>query len=457
MTDLSQIAEQEWNEAHRRAAVLRPLLELKPCPREKAREAAAELGLSDRQVYRLILRLRESGDELTTLLPGGSNGGQGKPRLAAPRENLLQRLIAEIYVTRQKRSPADLVLAIRSQSLKAGLDPPSESTIRRRLKTLSLAERCQRGEQHPEAKPIYGVTPASDTPLDWLQVDHTPVDLIIVDPIERLPIGRPWITVAIDVFSRCIAGFHLSLEAPSATSVGLCLTMVATDKAQWLQQRGIEARWPTVGKPHRVGVDNGTEFHSAAFERGCAQHGIAIEWRPPGLPHFGGVVERVIGTLMQLVHALPGTTFSNPAMRGGYDSEHLLASPEFAHVQGQRILIVRGGGGRELLAEQLTARGAEVAYAEVYDRRCAVPIPGAVAAVEAEWSRGEIQVITATSGELLRCLFEILSPDGRDLLARSVFVIDKQGKIDYQQIVAELTKEPDYDAVLAAAKKAVTK
>ena len=127
MTDLSQIAEQEWNEAHRRAAVLRPLLELKPCPREKAREAAAELGLSDRQVYRLILRLRESGDELTTLLPGGSNGGQGKPRLAAPRENLLQRLIAEIYVTRQKRSAADLVLAIRSQSLKAGLDPPSDT------------------------------------------------------------------------------------------------------------------------------------------------------------------------------------------------------------------------------------------------------------------------------------------------------------------------------------------
>jgi putative transposase len=48
---------------------------------------------------------------------------------------------------------------------------------------------------------------------------------------------------------------------------------------------------------------------------------IAIEWRPPGLPHFGGVVERVIGTLMQLVHALPGTTFSNPTQRGDYDSD----------------------------------------------------------------------------------------------------------------------------------------
>jgi putative transposase len=205
--------------------------------------------------------------------------------------------------------------------MKAGLDPPSESTIRRRLKTLSLAEHRLRGEKHPETKPIYGVTPVSDIPLDWLQIDHTPVDLIIVDPIDRSPIGRPWITVAIDVFSRCIAGFHLSLEAPSATSVGLCLTMVASDKVSWLQQRDIEARWPIVGKPCRLGVDNASEFHSAAFERGCAQHGITIEWRPPGLPHFGGVVERVIGTLMQLVHALPGTTFSNPTQRGDYDSD----------------------------------------------------------------------------------------------------------------------------------------
>ena len=319
--DLSQIAEQEWNEANRRALVVRPLIEFKHCPREKAREAAAELGLSDRQIYRLIQRLRKLDGELTALLPGGSNGGRGKQRLAAPREALLHRLIVEVFITPQKLSAADLIRAIRSQSLKDGLVAPSESTIRRRLKTLSLTEHCQRGEQHPETKPIYGITPIVDNPLDWLQIDHTPVDLIIVDPIDRLPIGRPWITVAIDVFSRCIAGFHLSLEAPSSTSVGLCLTMVATDKLPWLKERDIEACWPIAGKPQRLGVDNASEFHSAAFERGCAQHNITIEWRPPGLPHFGGIIERVIGTLMQLVHALPGTTFSNSTMRGDYDSD----------------------------------------------------------------------------------------------------------------------------------------
>jgi uroporphyrinogen-III synthase len=106
----------------------------------------------------------------------------------------------------------------------------------------------------------------------------------------------------------------------------------------------------------------------------------------------------------------------------GYDSEHLLATPEFSHVDGQRILIVRGGGGRELLAESLTARGAEVSYVDVYERRPARPVPGAVEAVEAQWQAGAIDVVTATSPELLRSLFEILSPAGRKLLARTALL-----------------------------------
>ena len=60
-----------------------------------------------------------------------------------------------------------------------------------------------------------------DYPLSVVQIDHTLVDIILVDPIDRLPIGRPYLTIAIDVYSRCIAGFILSLEAPSATWTGV--------------------------------------------------------------------------------------------------------------------------------------------------------------------------------------------------------------------------------------------
>ncbi len=129
MADLSLVAEQEWSAANRRALVIRPLIEFEHCPREKAHEAAAELELSERQIYRLIQRLREFGGELTALLTKGSNGGRGKRRLAAPREALLHRLIAAVFITPQKRSVADLIRAIRSQSLKDRLDPPSDGVL----------------------------------------------------------------------------------------------------------------------------------------------------------------------------------------------------------------------------------------------------------------------------------------------------------------------------------------
>ena len=161
-----------------------------------------------------------------------------------------------------------------------------------------------------------------DHPLDVVQIDHTQVDVILVDPVERRPIGRPWLTIAIDVMSRVIAGFHLSLDTPSATSVGLCLAHVAVEKEGWMAARGVTGvTWPIAGKPGTLGVDNAAEFHSEAFERGCEQHGIDIDWRPRGQPRFGGTVERLIGTLMQRIHSLPGTTFSNTAQRGNYDSD----------------------------------------------------------------------------------------------------------------------------------------
>lgn len=157
--------------------------------------------------------------------------------------------------------------------------------------------------------------------MEVLQVDHTPVDLILVDEAHRKPIGRPWLTVAIDVHSRCIAGFLLSFDPPSATSVGLCLAHAALPKEAYLRQLGIEGfAWPVEGKSGVLHVDNGAEFHSEALRRGCEQHGIELRYRPVATPHYGGVVERLIGTLMMMVHELPGSTFSNPTERGDYDS-----------------------------------------------------------------------------------------------------------------------------------------
>lgn len=95
------------------------------------------------------------------------------------------------------------------------------------------------------------------------------------------------------------------------------------------------------------------------------------------------------------------------------NSEALLAMPEFTAVAGRRILIVRGVGGRELLAEELRRRGAFVEYAEVYRRQ-----PSADAErIRVLWQQGHIDVLVLTSGEALVQLLAVLDGSAREFAA----------------------------------------
>jgi len=117
------------------------------------------------------------------------------------------------------------------------------------------------------------------------------------------------LTLVIDVATRAIAGFHLSLDAPSATSTALAISHAVLPKGG--PQSNLSESWPMQGLPQMIHLDNAKEFHSQALERGCREHRISLKFRPPRTPHYGGHVERSIGTLMDEVHLLPGTTFSS--------------------------------------------------------------------------------------------------------------------------------------------------
>ncbi|WP_258045724.1 Mu transposase C-terminal domain-containing protein [Mesorhizobium sp. NBSH29] len=182
----------------------------------------------------------------------------------------------------------------------------------------------RRREGAGKSEPVFLATPGgleAPAPLDIVQVDHTKVDVTVVDPVTRLPIGRPTLTLAIDVNTRMAMGFYLSLEGPSLTAVALCLTHCVIDKTAWLAARGIAVDWPSHGIPRIIHVDNGAEFHARAFERACAEHRIDLVYRPPGTPRFGGHIERLIGTMMGAVHLIPGSHFSNIRDRGDLDPE----------------------------------------------------------------------------------------------------------------------------------------
>lgn len=94
----------------------------------------------------------------------------------------------------------------------------------------------------------------------------------------------------------------------------------------------------------------------------------------------------------------------------GFDSEHLLAEPDLINVDGKVVRIVRGNDGRELLAETLRERGAQVEYLSVYTRRVPEYSGAELHALETRWRKGEIDVVLALSVESVRNLAALL-PD----------------------------------------------
>ena len=130
----------------------------------------------------------------------------------------------------------------------------------------------------------------------------------------------------------------------------------------------------------------------------------AVEY---GIEYADGGSIAVIGpATAKAVEAAGRVVDIQPA--SGYDSEHLLEEAPLQDVAGKRVRIIRGTSGRELLAEELTGRGAIVDYLSVYERRLPDVGPESLADLEFRWRQGEINVITVMSVQSLINLAEIL-------------------------------------------------
>ncbi len=326
---VATLPEQAWEHARRRAEIIGRLAQSETVGHAAADAAAQALGLSRRQVYALIRRARQGAGLVTDFAPGQSSGGSGKGRLPEPVERIIRELLQKRFLTKQKRSVAALHREVAQACKAQKLRGPTRNTVALRIASIEPLNTVRRREGQDASRELQGaggVPPAVSEPLEQVQIDHTVIDLIVVDAYDRQPIGRPYLTLAIDVSTRCVLGMVVTLDAPSAVSVGLCLAHVACDKRTWLEGLDVEMDWPMSGKPRLLYLDNAAEFKSEALRRGCEQHGIRLDYRPPGQPHYGGIVERIIGTAMQMIHdELPGTTFSNPGQRGEYDADKMAA------------------------------------------------------------------------------------------------------------------------------------
>jgi putative transposase len=307
------IPEADWSEAVRREATVRALATAGVNSQSTVHAAAASLGLSTAQVYRLIARFRRHPVTLSLVVakPGPKKGVRLLP---GEIELRIEAAIDTVFKQPERPTLEKLRCDIRKDCDAAGLKPPSRKAIRARVSARSLKELVKARDGTKAARQKFapvgpGLRPSH--PLAIVQIDHTKVDIQLVDDLAHAVVGRPWLTLVLDVFSRSVLGFYLSFDAPSAAGVALAVGQAVLTKPDWLGERGLDLAWPMHGVPISLHLDNGKEFHSKALKRGCQQHGIRIGYRPPATPRFGGHIERLMGTLMTRVHALPGTTSAN--------------------------------------------------------------------------------------------------------------------------------------------------
>jgi putative transposase len=159
--------------------------------------------------------------------------------------------------------------------------------------------------------------------LTRLEIDHTPLDLIVIDAELKLLLGRPWLTMAIDRCSRMPMGFYISFNAPSSHSVMQCLKRSILPKTEWLAKfPEVRGEWPVFGIPEQLACDNGMDLHSNALESTCSELLITLFFCPSKGPEWKGAMERFFRTMnVGLIHQLPGTVFSNVDERGDYPAE----------------------------------------------------------------------------------------------------------------------------------------
>lgn len=324
LPNLTNISDSDWELANKRFEIIKPLLELGyRRTSSHVRKQATGYDLSPATLYRWIKKYESSG-KLSSLIRR-SRQDKGKSRLEEEQQRILEASIEKHFLKPERPFISVAYKNYKVDCKNTDTPPCSYKTYQRAARKLAPKMVAERRYNTSIAREKYeektGKFPQGRYPLDVVQIDHTKPNVILVDDAERKPIGRPWVTFAIDVYSRMILGFYLSLEAPSATSVALCLTHSIVRKDSWLRLNHIDSQWPCWGLMRVLHADNGPDFRCKALDKACEEYQIQLNWRPLGRPEYGGHVERLMRTVKIALNDIEGTTFINPSDRGKYDSE----------------------------------------------------------------------------------------------------------------------------------------
>lgn len=283
-------------------------------------------------VYRWYREYKAATFDIRALVPNFHKQGNSKKRLHSYVQRIIQDAVDVHYLSRTQPRATDVIDVVRAEVTEKNklLSPvdqlrmPSARAIYRFIKQLPPDIKALKREGDRVAFLRYNawlggvkVTRA----LERVEVDHTKLDIFVIDERFGMPIGRPWLTMAIDVYSGLPVGFHLGFDQPSWQSVMACLRhSILPKKKHYEGYEGIVNSWDAYGIPDMLVVDNGREFHSEQFELACQHLNIHVLHTQARCPWLKGAIERFFGAMnQQILQSMPGYTFSNTVAKGDYD------------------------------------------------------------------------------------------------------------------------------------------
>lgn len=322
--DLKGYSDKAWSAALKRYSIIKTFIENPSRTRADAVAEANKHGVHVATFYRWVY-LFESSGQTSALVPDNVGRKRGTRHLSPEQEAAIRAAIEDKYLNKERGTAQNVVDEVQRMCRLGMIPAPSGNAIRRRIndtpRATALRRRGRRDLARNRYEPIRGAFPGATFPLAVVQIDHTPADVILVDEYKRQPIGRPWLTLAIDVYSRMVVGVYITFDKPSYMSAGMCVANAICSKSEYLQSLGVKGDWPVWGKPGKLHADNAKEFRGAKLQRACEEYAIDLQWRMVLQPHYGGHIERLMGTMATEIRKIPGKTFSNIQQRKGYDSE----------------------------------------------------------------------------------------------------------------------------------------
>lgn len=274
----------------------------------------------------------DSGCDLSSLIPKHSRKGNRNGKNVSG-DSFYWLAVHNKYLSRERPTISstykyykDLIVIESRNIVEGSIEAISKRAFYYRIKKLNPYDVmvARYGKQRADREfRVVGTHVRPTRILERVEIDHTPLDLILIDDELLIPLGRPYLTVLIDCFSGCVVGFYIGYKEPGYDSIRKALlnAMLSKDYIKDLYP-SVKKEWPCEGKIETLVVDNGAEFWGTSLEYACKSIVSDIQYNPVAKPWLKPMVERFFGSLSQkLIVSMPGKTFSGIDKLDGYDPQ----------------------------------------------------------------------------------------------------------------------------------------